>query len=187
MLVRLSIKNYALIEDLQVGFSEGFITITGETGAGKSILLDSLSLVLGKRADRTALRDAEKKCIVEAEFAVSAYPAVKQYCLDNDLDYEANTILRREILPSGKSRAFVNDSPVTLDVLSGLGSRLIDVHSQHQTLELTEQEFQLRVLDALAGNKSLMGLPSLRRPGNSGSWNRPEMPPSRSRITTNSS
>lgn len=157
MLVRLSIKNYALIEDLQVGFSEGFITITGETGAGKSILLDSLSLVLGKRADRTALRDAEKKCIVEAEFAVSAYPAVKQYCLDNDLDYEANTILRREILPSGKSRAFVNDSPVTLDVLSGLGSRLIDVHSQHQTLELTEQEFQLRVLDALAGNKSLLG------------------------------
>ena len=163
MLVRLSIKNYALIEDLQVSFSGGFITITGETGAGKSILLDSLALVLGKRADRSALRDSDKKCIVEAEFAVSAYPNVRQFCQDNDLDYEANTILRREILPSGKSRAFVNDSPVTLDILSGLGSRLIDIHSQHQTLELTEQEFQLRVLDALAGNKSRLGDYTQRR------------------------
>ncbi len=156
MLTRLSIQNYALIDDLKVVFSEGFTTITGETGAGKSILLESLSLVLGKRADRTALRDQERKCIVEAEFSLDRYPALKAYFREHDLDYDAETILRREINPSGKSRAFVNDSPVTLDVLSGLGQRLIDVHSQHQTLELTDQDFQLHVVDALAGNAPLL-------------------------------
>ncbi len=152
MLSRLSIKNYALIEDLQVRFQSGFTTITGETGAGKSILLESLGLVLGRRADRSALRDANLKCIVEAEFALERYPNLKEYFTQNDLDYDPLTILRREIQPSGKSRAFVNDSPVTLDILSGLGSHLIDVHSQHQTLELTDQDFQLHVVDALAGN-----------------------------------
>ena len=156
VLSRLSIKNYALIDDLQVSFSEGFTTITGETGAGKSILLESLSLVLGKRADRTALRDQDRKCVVEAEFALQRYPNLEAYFREHDLDYDVNTILRREINPSGKSRAFVNDSPVTLDVLSGLGKRLIDVHSQHQTLELTDHDFQLHVVDALAANSALL-------------------------------
>lgn len=157
MLTRLSIKNYALIEDLQVRFQGGFTTITGETGAGKSILLESLGLVLGNRADRSALRDQELKCAIEAEFDLEKYPALKAYFTQHDLDYEPLTLLRREIQPSGKSRAFVNDSPVTLDILSGLGSHLIDVHSQHQTLELTDQDFQLHVVDALAGNSELLG------------------------------
>ncbi len=156
MLSRLSIQNYALIDDLQVRFSEGFTTITGETGAGKSILLESLSLVLGKRADRTALRDQDRKCVVEAEFFLERYPNLREYFRVQDLDYDTNTILRREINPSGKSRAFVNDSPVTLDVLSALGKRLVDVHSQHQTLELTEHDFQLHVVDALADNTELL-------------------------------
>ena len=156
MLTRLSIKNYALIEDLQVRFQGGFTTITGETGAGKSILLESLGLVLGRRADRSALRDTNLKCIVEAEFALERYPSLKEYFTENDLDYDPLTILRREIQPSGKSRAFVNDSPVTLDILSGLGSHLIDVHSQHQTLELTDHDFQLHVVDALAGNSGVL-------------------------------
>jgi DNA repair protein RecN (Recombination protein N) len=156
VLKRLSIKNYALIEDLQVHFQGGFTTITGETGAGKSILLESLALVLGKRADRTALRDQDLKCVVEAEFALGRYPALKAYFEEHDLDYDPITILRREIQPSGKSRAFVNDSPVTLDVLTGLGRHLIDVHSQHQTLELTDHDFQLHVVDALAGNAQLL-------------------------------
>ena len=156
MLARLSIKNYALIEDLQVRFEAGFTTITGETGAGKSILLESLGLVLGRRADRSALRDKDRKCIVEAEFALERYPKLKEYFTQNDLDYDPMTILRREIQPSGKSRAFVNDSPVTLNILSGLGSHLIDVHSQHQTLELTDHDFQLHVVDAIAGNSGLL-------------------------------
>ena len=137
----------------QVGFEAGFSTITGETGAGKSILLESLGLVLGKRADRSALRDLDRKCVVEAEFSLDRYPFLKEFFQSNDLDYDTDTILRREIQPSGKSRAFVNDSPVTLEILSKLGSRLIDIHSQHQTLELTDHDFQLHVLDAVAGNR----------------------------------
>ncbi len=156
MLTRLSIKNYALIDDLQVDFDGGFTTITVETGAGKSILLESLALVLGRRADRSALRDQDRKCIVEAEFDLSRYPYLKEYFREQDLDYESHSILRREIQPSGRSRAFVNDSPVLLEVLSGLGSRLIDVHSQHQTLELTQHDFQLHVVDALGGNAELL-------------------------------
>jgi len=152
LLTHLTIKNYALIEDLSVSFSKGFSTITGETGAGKSIFLGGLSLVLGKRADLGSLRDKEKKCTIEAEFAIEKY-GLLPFFNASDLDYEPITILRREIHPSGKSRAFVNDSPVTLDVLSALGQRLIDIHSQHQTLELTENEFQLKVIDALADNK----------------------------------
>ena len=155
MLTHLTIKNYALIEDLSVSFSKGFSTITGETGAGKSIFLGGLSLVLGKRADLGSLRDKEKKCTIEAEFAIDKY-GLLAFFKALDLDYEPQTILRREIHPSGKSRAFVNDSPVTLDVLSALGQRLIDIHSQHQTLELTENEFQLKVIDALADNKKLI-------------------------------
>ncbi len=156
MLTRLSIKNYALIDDLQVDFEGGFTTITGETGAGKSILLESLALVLGRRADRSALRDQDRKCIVEAEFDLRRYPYLQEYFREQDLDYEPHSILRREIQPSGRSRAFVNDSPVLLEVLSGLGSRLIDVHSQHQTLELTQHDFQLHVVDALGGNAEML-------------------------------
>lgn len=155
MLTHLTIKNYALIEDLSVSFDKGFSTITGETGAGKSIFLGGLSLVLGKRADLNSLRDKELKCIIEAEFDIEHY-GLKVLFDANDLDYDLRTILRREIHPNGKSRAFVNDSPVTLDVISQVGQRLIDIHSQHQTLELTENEFQLKVIDALANNKQLL-------------------------------
>lgn len=155
MLTHLTIKNYALIDDLSVSFDRGFSTITGETGAGKSIFLGGLSLVLGKRADLSTLRDKERKCTIEAEFHIEQYHLKPLFDL-HDLDYHPETILRREILPSGKSRAFVNDSPVTLDILSALGQRLIDVHSQHQTLELTENEFQMKVIDALADNKPLL-------------------------------
>lgn len=151
MLTNLSIQNYALIDDVNVSFTSGFTTITGETGAGKSILLGGLSLVLGKRADLTSLKNQAKKCIIEAEFDILKYQ-LNGFFEVNDLDYEDDTILRREILPSGKSRAFVNDSPVTLDILKRLGERLVDVHSQHQTLRLTENDFQLKVVDALAEN-----------------------------------
>lgn len=151
MLTHLSIKNYALIEDLNVTFTNGFTTITGETGAGKSILLGGLSLVLGKRADLSSLKNKDEKCIIEATFDIERY-GLKTFFETNDLDYANTSILRREILPSGKSRAFINDTPVTLDKLSGLGDRLVDVHSQHQTLRLTDNDFQTKVIDALAGN-----------------------------------
>ncbi|MEO1012164.1 MAG: DNA repair protein RecN [Bacteroidota bacterium] len=155
MLTNLSIRNYALIDDINVDFDAGFSCITGETGAGKSILLGGLSLVLGKRADLSLLRNKERKCIIEAEFDIGRYNLVSFFST-HDLDHETLTLLRREILPSGKSRAFINDTPVTLDILSRLGERLIDVHSQHQTLRLTENDFQLRLLDALANNKALI-------------------------------
>ncbi|WP_421802570.1 DNA repair protein RecN [Flagellimonas sp.] len=151
MLVNLSIQNYALIDDVSVSFSDGFTTITGETGAGKSILLGGLSMVLGKRADLSSLKNTDQKCVIEAEFDVSKYE-LQSFFEENDLDYDDTTILRREILPSGKSRAFVNDSPVTLDVLRALGDQLVDVHSQHQTMRLTDNDFQMKVLDALADN-----------------------------------
>ena len=155
MLAHLSIKNYALIDELKVSFEEGFTCITGETGAGKSILLGGLSLVLGKRADLSSLRDPEQKCIIEAEFQVDKY-GLESFFKDNDLDYEKRTIVRREIQPSGKSRAFINDSPVTLDILTRLGDSLIDVHSQHQTLQLADNDFQMKVIDALADNAALL-------------------------------
>ncbi|MGB6151118.1 MAG: DNA repair protein RecN [Pricia sp.] len=155
MLANLSIKNYALIDELNVSFTDGFTCITGETGAGKSILLGGLALVLGKRADLSSLRDASKKCIIEAEFKVDKY-GLKSFFKDNDLDYDALTVVRREIQPSGKSRAFINDSPVTLDILTQLGDSLIDVHSQNQTLRLTDNDFQLKVIDALADNSTLL-------------------------------
>jgi len=152
LLSKLSIENYALIDTLQVNLSTGFTVITGETGAGKSILLGGLSLVLGKRADLTSLRNKEQKCIIEAEFTINEY-GLKGFFTTHDLDYEERTIIRREILPSGKSRAFINDTPVTLQVLSSLGSQLIDIHSQHQTQQATENDFQFKLLDALAKNK----------------------------------
>lgn len=155
LLTQLSIQNYALIDDINVAFSAGFTTITGETGAGKSILLGGLALVLGKRADLTSLKDPTKKCIIEAVFDIAPY-ALQPFFQENDLDYEIHTVLRREILPSGKSRAFVNDSPVTLDLLKGLGVQLVDIHSQHQTLRLTGSDFQRRVVDAMAGNGEIL-------------------------------
>lgn len=151
MLTNLSIKNYALIDELNVSFTDGFTCITGETGAGKSILLGGLALVLGKRADLSSLRDKDKKCTIEAEFKIDKYD-LESFFKDNDLDYEKLTIVRREIQPSGKSRAFINDSPVTLDILTTLGDSLIDVHSQNQTLRLADNDFQLKVIDALADN-----------------------------------
>lgn len=155
MLSSISIKNYALIDHLNVSFTSGFTVITGETGAGKSILLGGLSLVLGKRADLSSLRDKERKCIIESEFEIGKY-GLRAFFDENDMDYDTRTIIRREIWPNGKSRAFVNDSPVTLGVLSQLGNRLIDVHSQHQTLQLTDNDFQLKVIDALADNGPLL-------------------------------
>lgn len=155
MLSNLSIENYALIDNLDVGLDTGFTVITGETGAGKSILLGGLSLVLGKRADLLSLRNKDQKCIVEADFLVKDY-GLKPFFDANDLDYEETAVIRREILPSGKSRAFINDTPVTLDVLSQLGDQLIDVHSQHQTLQLTENDFQFKLIDALANNKEAL-------------------------------
>jgi DNA repair protein RecN (Recombination protein N) len=155
VLTSLYIKNYALIDELNVQFNNGLTIITGETGAGKSILLGGLSLVLGKRADLSQVKNKDEKCIIEASFDIANYD-LKNRFLDLDLDYDVQTIIRREILPSGKSRAFVNDTPATLDSLSLLSSSLIDIHSQHQTQQLIENEYQFRVIDALADNKALL-------------------------------
>lgn len=153
MLTSLSIKNYALIEELSIDFQSGLSIITGETGAGKSILLGALGLVLGNRADSSTLKNSAKKCVVEVQFAIQKY-GLESFFESQDLDYEMQTIIRREILPSGKSRAFVNDTPVTLSVLNELKLKLMDIHSQHQTLQLSDQEFQFQLLDVLAGNQS---------------------------------
>lgn len=153
MLKTIVIKNFALIENLQVNFTSGLTIITGETGAGKSILLGGLALVLGKRADLTQIKNSQQKCVIEATFNIEKYN-LKHFFETQDLDFENDTIIRREILPSGKSRAFVNDSPVTLNVLSKIGNSLIDIHSQHQTLEITDNNFQFQIIDALANNSS---------------------------------
>jgi len=151
MITSLSIKNYALIEKLSIDFSKGFSIITGETGAGKSIILGALGLVLGKRADLTSLKNKEEKCIIEAHFEISKYN-LKEFFETNDLDYEDDTIIRREILPSGKSRAFINDSPVNLQELQDLSLFLIDIHSQQQTQELSDEGVQFKIIDAIANN-----------------------------------
>ncbi len=155
MLTKLKIKNFAIIEDLDVDFSDGMTCITGETGAGKSILLGGLSLVLGKRADLSCMFDSSRKCIVEATFQISKYSLNKIF-ETYDLDYSDETILRREILPKGKSRAFVNDTPVNLNLLEKISVNLIDIHSQNDTQSLLENEYQFQVLDALAGNDELL-------------------------------
>ncbi|MFE3867180.1 DNA repair protein RecN [Flavobacterium sp. LS2P90] len=152
MITSLSIKNYALIEKLTIDFSKGFSTITGETGAGKSIILGALGLVLGKRADLTSLKNKEEKCIIEAHFEISKYN-LSPFFEANDLDYENDTIIRREILPSGKSRAFINDSPVNLQELQELSLFLIDIHSQQQTQELSDENVQFEIIDAIANNQ----------------------------------
>jgi DNA repair protein RecN (Recombination protein N) len=151
MITSLSIKNYALIEKLSIDFSKGFSIITGETGAGKSIILGALGLVLGKRADLTSLKNKEEKCVIEAHFKISKYN-LEAFFEANDLDYEDDTIIRREILPSGKSRAFINDSPVNLQELQELSLYLIDIHSQQQTQELSEESVQFQIIDAIADN-----------------------------------
>ncbi len=155
MITSLSIKNYALIEKLTIDFSKGFSIITGETGAGKSIILGAIGLVLGKRADLTSLKNKEEKCIIEAQFEISKYN-LKEFFEANDLDYEDETIIRREILPSGKSRAFINDSPVNLQELQDLSLFLIDIHSQQQTQELSDENVQFKIIDAIADNSEII-------------------------------
>lgn len=155
MLTSLSIANFALIEKLEMNFSNQFSIITGETGAGKSILLGALGLVLGKRADLTSLKDKEQKCIIEAHFQIGKYN-LKEFFSLNDLDYEEHTIIRREILPSGKSRAFINDSPVNLNELQDLSDFLLDIHSQHQTQELSDEAYQIQIVDAVANHQTVL-------------------------------
>ena len=155
MILSLSIKNYALIEDIQVPLTKGLTIITGETGAGKSILLGALGLLLGKRADLGSVKDATQKCIIEGEFSLKGY-GLQTLFKEHDLDYDIHTIIRREILPSGKSRAFVNDTPVGLSQLQALGGYLVDIHSQQETNSFATENFQLEVLDALAGNGAIL-------------------------------
>ena len=155
MLQKLFIENYALIKKLDIGFNQGFSVITGETGAGKSIMLGALSLILGSRADTQVLQDKAKKCIIEGEFAIASYQ-LETFFEEHDLDYEELTVLRREISPAGKSRAFVNDTPVNLVVLKQLGDRLVNIHSQHAIVTLNDANFQLAVLDSYMGQEELV-------------------------------
>ena len=155
MLTRLRIQNYALIRELDVDLRTGFSIITGETGAGKSILLGALSLILGQRADSSVLKDKSVKCVVEAVFRVEGL-GLEELFIANDLDFDNFAIFRREINPAGKSRAFINDSPVMLKTMQDIGIRLIDIHSQNQNLELNNQAFQLMVVDICAGNQELL-------------------------------
>ena len=157
MLKHLSIHNYALIDRLEIDFSNGLTIITGETGAGKSILLGALGLVAGNRADTQSLQDKTQKCIVEASFNIKEY-SLKDFFWANELDYEITTTIRREINPEGKSRAFINDTPVTLNQLKNLAERLIDIHSQHQTHTLNGSQFQLSVVDAYADHADVLTL-----------------------------
>ncbi|QIH35252.1 DNA repair protein RecN [Sphingobacterium sp. DR205] len=154
MLDTLHIKNYALINELEIQFDKGLNMITGETGAGKSIIMGALSLILGNRAEGKHFFDPSKKCVIEGEFNIGAYQ-LNSFFEQNDLDYADHTIIRREITPDGKSRAFVNDSPVTLVILKQLGEQLIDVHSQHATLQINTEEFQFLVVDSVADSFAL--------------------------------
>ena len=155
MLKSISIKNYVLIDEMNISFNSGFSVITGETGAGKTILVDGISLLQGKRADLSVNRDKTKKCIVEGIFDIGAYN-LKPIFDVNEIDYDSETILRREISPSGKSRAFINDSPVNLHQLSKIGSRIIDIHTQHQNLNILDQDFQFEIIDAFSNNNEIV-------------------------------
>jgi len=155
MIRSLHIKNYAIIEELEINFSDGLTIITGETGAGKSILLGALNLIMGGRADLKALYNEGQKCVIEGIFDVSHYN-IQPFFDENDVDYETECVVRREITPSGKSRAFVNDTPVNLKFLNELSGSLIDLHQQFDTLDIHKVGFQLRLVDALADNKSLL-------------------------------
>lgn len=155
MLTHLYISNYALIEELDIDFHDGFSVITGETGAGKSIILGALGLLLGKRADAQAIKNGEKKCSIEASFDIRALN-LKSFFADNDIDNDdTECILRREVINTGKSRAFINDTPVSLTQLKELGTYLIDIHSQHQNLLMNQEDFLLDIVDTIAGNQSL--------------------------------
>jgi DNA repair protein RecN (Recombination protein N) len=155
MLQKLSISNYALIDDLEISFDKGLNILTGETGAGKSIILGALSLILGQRAESRYFFSQQKKCVIEGSFKIEGFH-LSAFFEENDLDYEAETVLRREISADGKSRAFVNDTPVNLNVLKALGEKLIDIHSQHATLEINDPGFQLLVVDAVAKHEGLL-------------------------------
>ncbi len=155
MLQRLTISNYALIDDLEISFDKGLNILTGETGAGKSIILGALSLILGQRAESRYFFNQQKKCVIEGLFKISGFH-LKSFFEDNDLDYETETLLRREISADGKSRAFINDTPVNLTVLKALGEKLIDIHSQHATLEINDPDFQLLVVDSVAKHDGLL-------------------------------
>ena len=155
MITSLKISNYALIEHLDISFNTGMTCITGETGAGKSILMGGLGMVLGKRADLSVLKDNKKKCIIEASFLIGNYN-LNGFFEEHGLDYEDETLLRREIIPNGKSRAFINDTPVNLDLLTRLSGALIDVHSQLENQSLFKNEYQFLVLDAIAGNQEIL-------------------------------
>lgn len=155
MLVSLTIKNYALIQEANLIFKDGFTVITGETGAGKSILLGALGLITGKRADSSSVGDTSQKCIIEGAFSIESYQ-LDIFFKTHDLDYEPTTIIRRELMPSGKSRAFINDTPVTLQQLQILGERLIDIHSQHRTLEVLDTVYQFDIIDTFAGTQDLL-------------------------------
>lgn len=155
LITSLKILNYALIDNLDISFTDGLSCITGETGAGKSILMGGLSLVLGKRADLNVLKDPKKKCVIEATFYIDNY-SLRNFFDEAQIDYQKETLLRREIIPSGKSRAFINDSPVTLEKINRLSDFLIDVHSQNENQTLFKDEYQFLVLDALAKNDILL-------------------------------
>src|SRR5690554_1531198 len=150
MLQHLSIKHYALIENLEIEFDKGLNILTGETGSGKSIILGALGLIIGERAEIRVVQEGKNKCIVEATFKISG-KGLEEFFKGNDLDYDSTSIIRREILSSGKSRAFINDTPVTLNVLKELGISLLDIHSQHQTIQINDAKFQLSVLDRYVG------------------------------------
>lgn len=156
MLQKLTIQNYALIDNLEINFDKGLNILTGETGAGKSIILGALSLILGQRAESRYFFNQQKKCVIEGSFKIADFH-LKNFFEDNDLDYEGETVLRREISADGKSRAFVNDTPVNLTQIKNLGEKLIDIHSQHATREINDPEFQLLVVDGVAGHHELLG------------------------------
>ncbi|RYE21536.1 MAG: DNA repair protein RecN, partial [Sphingobacteriaceae bacterium] len=155
MLSRLTINNYALIDNLDIELDAGLNIITGETGAGKSIILGALSLILGQRAESKYFFNQQKKCVIEGIFRIEGFH-LKKYFEENDLDYETETVLRREISSDGKSRAFVNDSPVNLTSLKQLGEKLIDIHSQHATAEINDPGFQLLVVDSITNHPELL-------------------------------
>ena len=155
MISRLNIRNYAIIEQVSIDFSKNLTIITGETGAGKSILLGALNLIMGGRADTKVLYDTTQKCVVEAIFSIGSYH-LQPFFEENELDYEDELVIHREITPAGKSRAFVNDTPVSLAILKELSAALIDLHQQFDTLDIHHVSFQLRMIDALAGNKALL-------------------------------
>ena len=156
MLQKLNIQNYAIIDEIGIDFSDSLNIITGETGAGKSILMGALSLILGERAESTALMNKEKKCVVEGFFNAAGRKEIKYFLKNNELDAEDELVIRREIAVNGKSRAFINDTPVNLAQLKELSSLLVDLHQQFDTLELGDSNFQREVLDALAGNGNLL-------------------------------